>query len=167
MPNKLKITIYLHSPVNVAAYESFEINKIGYYFPPFCFCTLKRGCWRHGRNNARRENQIKKYGTNSSIKLQINCYLRSLRKFGQYWLIYILIHNQLMVEPHHYLSSEEKNIDHKLFRTSKSSNQVKSDRVDTRSGELVVNANQCKQKVEVFAVKIMSVRGRALRGNVV
>ena len=72
-----------------------------------------------------------------------------------------------MVEPHHYLSSEEKNIDHKLFRTSKSSNQAKSDRVDTRSGELVVNANQCKQKVEVFAVKIMSVRGRALRGNVV
>ena len=29
------------------------------------------------------------------------------------------------------------------------------------------NASQWKQKVKVFAVKIMSVRGRALRGNVV
>ena len=74
-----------------------------------------------------------------------------------------------MFEPHN-LSSEEQNIDDELVevRASDSSNQVKCDRVhNSQWTELVGNANQWKQQVKDFAVKIMSVRGRSLGGSIV
>ena len=72
-----------------------------------------------------------------------------------------------MFKPH-YLSSEEK-IDDELMGVSNAIVPIKRNVTEstTRSGEIVGYANQWKHKVKVFAVKIMSVRGRALRGDVV
>ena len=72
-----------------------------------------------------------------------------------------------MFKPH-YLSSEQKMIDDELMGVSNAIVPIKRNvtELTTRSGEIVGYANQWKHKVKVFAVKIMSVRGRALRGNV-
>ena len=83
--------------------------------------------------------------------------------------------------PQHCLSSEEKIIDDEFMelRTGSSSNHswqkspsityvpIKQDvtKLPTHCGELGGNANQWKQKVKIFAVKIMSVRGRSVTAD--
>ena len=71
-----------------------------------------------------------------------------------------------MFEPQHCLSSEEKIIDDKLMElragNSRSPSTTYIPNLPTQSGERVGNANHWKQKVKIFAVKIMNVRRRSV-----